>query len=120
MSAARRLPHQRRQLGHNPMRIGCTIFISCTFLQRFAARGGAGNRRLTRQSGWHEHCMEWLDPPFGGLWCDQPAFFCLRPAARSAASCRFARARCCDWDSPRGPRERPGGRFMVRFRAPPR
>lgn len=39
--------------------------------------------RKTRRSSWHRGCRGTVDPPFGGLWCDQPALF-LSPFRRPA------------------------------------
>jgi hypothetical protein len=65
-----------------------------------------------RESIWHGGCRKWLDPPFGGLWCDQPALFLL---AQSAASCRFARARGIHSFDPATPGNGPGVAASIAF-----
>lgn len=88
----------------------CTIFISCTFLQTRPASPAAQASFYGGESAWHGDCNEWLDPPFGGLWCDQPALFLsgVHACAKGGILPLCASAGHSHIRS-RTPRERPGG-----------
>ena len=99
------------------------------FYRRLPACGDSpacGEPRQPAQRGWHGGCRKAVDPPFGGLWCDQPALFSSafrRPAARASACNDRVRpcgpgsgpddslAHCCQ--SQRG---RPRGRWVIHCR----
>ena len=72
-------PRQRRSSAAGVYGRGCTIFTSCSFLQTLKASRIFSQARKTRGAApkaiWHGGCIQGLDPPFGGLWCDQPALF---------------------------------------------
>jgi hypothetical protein len=108
MPASRRNPHQRRELGRS--RSGAPAqFSAAVPFYRDSRPIPQLRPLLASRTGWHVRCIGWLDPPFGGLWCDQPALFfvaSLRRRVRHPAALRERAAVT-------------GFRFPIRFRTVP-